>query len=77
MREIRQSGSEGGGAETNRLFLPLYAPRPPAWGGEARKHRGGLSGRDRPDPLENAYWKHEANEVHQEERGSGACDMTS
>ena len=27
MREIRQSGSEGGGAETNRLSLPLlYAP---------------------------------------------------
>ncbi len=23
MREIRQSGSEGGGAETNRLSLPL------------------------------------------------------
>jgi hypothetical protein len=25
MREIRQSGSEGGGAETNRLSLPLLA----------------------------------------------------
>ncbi len=24
MRENRPSGSEGGGAETNRLFLPLY-----------------------------------------------------
>ena len=24
MREIRQSGSEGGGAETNRLSLPLF-----------------------------------------------------
>ena len=24
MREIRQSGSEGGGTETNRFFLPLY-----------------------------------------------------
>jgi hypothetical protein len=24
MREIRQSGSEGGGAEPNRLSLPLY-----------------------------------------------------
>ena len=24
MREIRTSGSEGGGAEINRLFLPLY-----------------------------------------------------
>jgi len=23
MREIRPSGSEGGGAETNRFFLPL------------------------------------------------------
>ena len=23
MREIRKSGSEGGGAETNRRFLPL------------------------------------------------------
>jgi hypothetical protein len=23
MREIRLSGSEGGGAESNRLFLPL------------------------------------------------------
>jgi hypothetical protein len=32
MREIRQSGSEGGGGETNRLSLPLF--------GEAR---GGLS----------------------------------
>jgi hypothetical protein len=25
MREIRQSGSEGGGAETNRLSLPLLS----------------------------------------------------
>jgi hypothetical protein len=24
MREIRLSGSEGGGAESNRLSLPLY-----------------------------------------------------
>jgi hypothetical protein len=24
MREIRQSGSEGGGGETNRLSLPLF-----------------------------------------------------
>jgi hypothetical protein len=24
MRENRSSGSEGGGAESNRLFLPLY-----------------------------------------------------
>jgi hypothetical protein len=24
MREIRQSGSEGGGVETNRLSLPLF-----------------------------------------------------
>jgi len=24
MRENRPSGSEGGGAETNRLFLPLW-----------------------------------------------------
>ncbi len=24
MREIRQSGSEGGGAESNRLSLPLF-----------------------------------------------------
>ncbi len=24
MRENRQSGSEGGGAEANRLFLPLF-----------------------------------------------------
>jgi hypothetical protein len=24
MREIRKSGSEGGGVETNRRFLPLY-----------------------------------------------------
>ncbi len=24
MRENRPSGSEGGGAETNRLFLPLF-----------------------------------------------------
>jgi hypothetical protein len=28
MREIRQSGSEGGGAETNRLSLPLFILRP-------------------------------------------------
>ena len=28
MREIRQSGSEGGGAEANRLFLPLFLNRP-------------------------------------------------
>ena len=27
MRENRPSGSEGGGAETNRLFLPLYIRR--------------------------------------------------
>ncbi len=26
MRENRQSGSEGGGAEANRLFLPLFEP---------------------------------------------------
>jgi len=26
MRETRQSGSEGGGAEINRLSLPLCAP---------------------------------------------------
>jgi hypothetical protein len=26
MREIRKSGSEGGGAETNRRFLPLSFP---------------------------------------------------
>jgi hypothetical protein len=26
MRETRLSGSEGGGAETNRLFLPLSPP---------------------------------------------------
>jgi len=25
MREIRQSGSEGGGGETNRLSLPLFS----------------------------------------------------
>ena len=28
MREIRQSGSEGGGAETNRLSLPLFGEHP-------------------------------------------------
>jgi hypothetical protein len=28
MREIRPSGSEGGGAETNRPSLPLFAVRP-------------------------------------------------
>src|SRR5258706_3343900 len=27
MREIRQSGSEGGGGETNRLSLPLFSRR--------------------------------------------------
>jgi len=27
MREIRPSGSEGGGTETNRSFLPLSEPR--------------------------------------------------
>jgi len=27
MREIRQSGSEGGGDETNRLSLPLFRSR--------------------------------------------------
>jgi hypothetical protein len=26
MREIRQSGSEGGGGESNRLSLPLFGP---------------------------------------------------
>ena len=26
MRETRLSGSEGGGAEPNRLLLPLYRP---------------------------------------------------
>jgi hypothetical protein len=26
MREIRTSGSEGGGIEANRCFLPLYLP---------------------------------------------------
>ena len=26
MREIRQSGSEGGGIEINRFSLPLYNP---------------------------------------------------
>jgi hypothetical protein len=29
MREIRQSGSEGGGTETNRSFLPLSSPFAP------------------------------------------------
>jgi hypothetical protein len=28
MREIRLSGSEGGGAELNRLSLPLFFSRP-------------------------------------------------
>jgi hypothetical protein len=28
MREIRQSGSEGGGGETNRLSLPLFGTHP-------------------------------------------------
>jgi hypothetical protein len=28
MREIRQSGSEGGGAESNHLSLPLYILTP-------------------------------------------------
>jgi hypothetical protein len=28
MREIRQSGSEGGGAESNHLSLPLYSLTP-------------------------------------------------
>ena len=35
MREIRQSGSEGGGAETNRLSLPLlleFLPVSAGWG---------------------------------------------
>lgn len=65
MREIRQSGSEGGGAETNRLFLPLYEPRPQAWGVGDRCLTDGLSGRDRPNPREKAYWKHEAHEGHE------------
>jgi hypothetical protein len=35
MREIRQSGSEGGGAESNHLSLPLYILTPlPRLGGE-------------------------------------------
>jgi hypothetical protein len=42
MREIRMSGSEGGGIETNRCFLPLYLlecrayhlPLPPGGGGQ-------------------------------------------
>jgi hypothetical protein len=28
MREIRTSGSEGGGIEANRCFLPLYLLKP-------------------------------------------------
>jgi hypothetical protein len=31
MREIRQSGSEGGGAETNRLSLPLLQEALETW----------------------------------------------
>ena len=48
MREIRLSGSEGGGAEMNRLFLPLsggvndpshsraLSPKPPTFGALAK-----------------------------------------
>jgi len=32
MRETRQSGSEGGGAGTNRLSLPLFLNRPSGTG---------------------------------------------
>ena len=39
MREIRLSGSEGGGAEMNRLFLPLSQRN------QRPAHSGGLSGR--------------------------------
>ena len=31
MREIRQSGSEGGGGESNCLSLPLFLAGCPAW----------------------------------------------
>ena len=36
MREIRPSGSEGGGAEANRLSLPLFGVTliPPLQGGQ-------------------------------------------
>lgn len=39
MREIRQSGSEGGGAEINRPSLPLSKHSPP-------RHRGPTEIRD-------------------------------
>jgi hypothetical protein len=44
MREIRQSGSEGGGGETNRLSLPLF-------GTGVRQPRCRLSMNDPPTAL--------------------------
>ena len=45
MREIRQSGSEGGGTETNRPSLPLSKPMPKPIAGGAEP---------RPDETQNA-----------------------
>src|SRR5512135_1022003 len=41
MREIRQSGSEGGGAEHNRLSLPLSATRERGAEGREGSFQGG------------------------------------
>ena len=44
MREIRLHGSEGGGAETNRSFLPLSGGRPAfSTGSHREREAGGLS----------------------------------
>ena len=44
MREIRLHGSEGGGAETNRSFLPLSGlPRQGRFSGKSQEKRSYLA----------------------------------